>query len=842
MSGGPAGSKHEAASQQPAAPRWNSLGSGASAGSLLQQDERASSQMRLHTARAGSSARMTGDGALLGMVRRQLDAFEERVLGQLAGAREQQQSGRLREVALARLETKVAAAESAQPKLDRRIAELMGNFKGLSDELQAQIRRTDQADERFCNWRRQLEEELRQRFQDVEQRVQQASSGTRVLDASTQESHKRLAQRLARIEAGVGERPSLHDEVQAGLNSVHERLAALEENGLSCQASVQEAISRSHALGAAAPRASEEALTFLEQRLAVLADRVEGVLQDAHEVHARVAAQEQQHKALRTLVEAREQHMREWDGKLGVMSQGEHVSDSQPILSARGGPVAEAAGSLQALNDCQDRLQQALNDCQDRLQQAESRMAVLEVELEGARADSGLAPQVAALVTQLREVLPRVMQHGHAIAELRASERPGEGASSEELSKIVEQLNSHSLLLSEQAEKGQLAIAEASAAKRDLERLTELSDGVRGMADGLAGDFDGLKRDIVSLAAAMPRREEILEVAGQVTKHAALLSEAAERGRRAAAESSAAREERRVLAAASDSIREAVEAVLRDFADLRSEFQENAASSKDVVERLEFQGALELLRQEIGALRPRLEASALQESVERLHKEDLQKMFDRLNEHAEMLEEHGLKTRRAMAEASEAKRNAECLAARLSADGAAGHPDSQQGPLQEATESQLSCISTEKADVSALIRALDPQLDALAQHAGASENGDVQQQQLLLAGARRVWEDQESEAKAHERVLACIDELCARLATLDSMVTAEGGHSGTDLEHRFEALSGRVAEVQALEKQLEAKVEGLTAQARLGRGPGAALSPRSPAVEPDGDAGGGGLN
>jgi len=770
------------------------------------------SSRRFHSSRAWSGHRTAGEGAILSMVRKHIDALEERVHGEIAGLREQQQSGRLRDMALARLEEKVAAAEGLQPKFDRRLAELTGNLKGLSDEMQASIRRADQLDERLGAWRRQFEEEVRQRLCELQQQVQRLTSGARIAETSAHEGQRHMCQRLARLEAEVQERAALQDDVHESLEGIWERLQALEGQPSESRGAIEKFNSGHGALTAVSPQAgtTDQAVAVLDQRLADVADRVDQAFQDAHEVHAKVAAQEQQQKALRTLFEMREEHLREWDRKLGSIRQAmqeeagrradhceqlEMLAGRQALLERQLEcmpeelPLACPQGSIDRADP------QALRECRERSQQAEARLAVLEAELGALRADAGLAPRVAALVAQLRELVPQAAQRSQSAVEPRG----GAGPQDRSLD-ISEQLNQHWALISEQREKSEKAIEDASVAKRDLERLATLSDSVKEMADGIMGEFEGLKLDVRSLAVSMPRREELLEVRGQVAQHATLISQQTAQSQKTAADASEAKQELARLMAFSSSIREAVDMITSNLAGLQREFQAGLECRGDMINQQEFRDVVEVLRQEIIAHKP---APATSVVLNRPYAQDLRQLM-------------------------------KDSATQLRGDPSARHDVATADASAEdaAVELQLACVGAEKVakgemDVTSFLSALDTRLDALGGRVSAHGGDDgqqqqqqQQQQQLFLDIARRVWEDQEGEAKAHQKLLTCIDELCAHLAALDSMVTAEGQCCRSlDLEHKFEELASRVAEMQTLERQLEAKVDGFALRARLAAGP-----------------------
>merc|ERR1712226_870943 len=69
-------------------------------------------------------SRPAHESSVLSAVRRQIEAFEEKVGGQISEI--QRQSDRPKEAAYTRLEEKLPTAEGTQLHLDRRIAELAG--------------------------------------------------------------------------------------------------------------------------------------------------------------------------------------------------------------------------------------------------------------------------------------------------------------------------------------------------------------------------------------------------------------------------------------------------------------------------------------------------------------------------------------------------------------------------------------------------------------------------------------------------------------------------------------------------------------------------------------------
>ncbi|CAK0801727.1 unnamed protein product, partial [Prorocentrum cordatum] len=122
-------------------------------------------------------------GGILGVVRRQMEDLEERLSSRLDAA--QRQSARLQDAAIARLEEKVTAGASFRPRAERRLAELSGALRGVSDELQVQIRRADGAEEQLREVRRCTEEEIRKQCEAAEAGARRAvAAGQRAAHAA----------------------------------------------------------------------------------------------------------------------------------------------------------------------------------------------------------------------------------------------------------------------------------------------------------------------------------------------------------------------------------------------------------------------------------------------------------------------------------------------------------------------------------------------------------------------------------------------------------------------------------------------------------------------------------
>lgn len=280
------------------------------------------SARRVLDARSGSTPQRTGpymgalaaakaaqEGAILTAMRRQLESLEEKLGSQIV--RVQQQGDRLRDAAFTRVDAKMGQMEALQPKFDRKLAELSGNYKGLSDEMQAQIRRIDQMDTRFWEWRHQLEDEVRTKFAEYEQAQKQVNSKVRLAEATNEDSMKRIQNRLRRLEGLMEERLTYSDETNQSLAALDARLQEIEAariQELAICAPDPGVLARADASldggsnGMGAP--------YLEAKLGEACKRVDGLEKELQEAQASLQAHEEKLRSLRTQMDAKDEALR----------------------------------------------------------------------------------------------------------------------------------------------------------------------------------------------------------------------------------------------------------------------------------------------------------------------------------------------------------------------------------------------------------------------------------------------------------------------------------------------------------------------------------------------------
>lgn len=273
--------------------------------------------------------------AMKQQVERLMESLEDKLQNQLHREAVERQHH------IARLEDKLKEMEGMKAFQDKKKAEFDGKLKGLSEELQTQIRRQDAVDARLYEFRRQMDDEFTKKHMQFEQQLhQKVSSSSRIVQSTTDEVHKKTDLRIMRHE----------QEIAATLQDVQERLAAMEDNHehmVHFHTRLQ-AIEDSHASEvvdtmvpvAVAPRRgggdplglgevdSSPLLALFDRRMKDMSEKVERVHQDSLEMQSTCKEHEVELKTLRTLSDTREEHYRwltdrvertDWEQKLEQM-------------------------------------------------------------------------------------------------------------------------------------------------------------------------------------------------------------------------------------------------------------------------------------------------------------------------------------------------------------------------------------------------------------------------------------------------------------------------------------------------------------------------------------------
>eukprot|EP00418_Pyrodinium_bahamense_P036817 CAMPEP_0179197346 /NCGR_PEP_ID=MMETSP0796-20121207/98138_1 /TAXON_ID=73915 /ORGANISM="Pyrodinium bahamense, Strain pbaha01" /LENGTH=516 /DNA_ID=CAMNT_0020901765 /DNA_START=193 /DNA_END=1739 /DNA_ORIENTATION=+ len=319
------------------------------------------------------------------VVRRQMDVLEERLSSQIA--RVQQQSERSRDTALTRLDSKLGTMELLQPRVDRRLAELNGNLKALSEESQTQIRRMDQMDARLWEWRHKLDEEIRAKFTQIEQTSQELASSVRVAKVTNEDVLKRYHQRLLRLEQLVDERMSQHEEVGSSLAQLHTRLLEVEHDLMPGLRGAPDAVHRDRLLPD-----SLGAGSTVDVQLQELGQKVTQLQEDSYDLRAKFESQEEHHKTLRTQFEAKDEQYRSLDDRMNRENWDGRLKELQrSIDDIHQGRIshAEQVQILHRKVDSQEEVQAELGGHIRRLQE---RSAIAGLGLEGSAATTPRTP------------------------------------------------------------------------------------------------------------------------------------------------------------------------------------------------------------------------------------------------------------------------------------------------------------------------------------------------------------------------------------------------------------------------------------------------------------------
>lgn len=178
-----------------------------------------------------------GDGsqastaALMNMVRREIEHLETRLTSQIIRVREgsemsQHKADKIQEVTFSRFEQKMKECELAQSKMDKKISEMSGAIRGLSDEAQSHIRRADMVDSRLYDMRHQMEEEFRQKLGELGSQMQEMGSIVRGNISSCDDAIRMLAPQVKRLDGEMQDLRGLNT-LQA-MSDLQERLDAIE--------------------------------------------------------------------------------------------------------------------------------------------------------------------------------------------------------------------------------------------------------------------------------------------------------------------------------------------------------------------------------------------------------------------------------------------------------------------------------------------------------------------------------------------------------------------------------------------------------------------------------------
>merc|ERR1719362_546014 len=162
-----------------------------------------------------------------------MELLEARFVAQLthvhdSAASSLEKMDRQRAVSIQRLDEKALVQEVLVAKIDRKVSEVVGAVRGLSEETQQLLRHADAADARAWAFRHQVEENMRQRHQDQETRHQDVLSKCRTVSATSEDAQRRLTQSLRKLETSIQERFAQTEQLQQLVLGFQERLEVVE--------------------------------------------------------------------------------------------------------------------------------------------------------------------------------------------------------------------------------------------------------------------------------------------------------------------------------------------------------------------------------------------------------------------------------------------------------------------------------------------------------------------------------------------------------------------------------------------------------------------------------------
>jgi len=823
-----------------------------------------------------AAARASYESAVLAAVRRQIEAFEEKVENQISKL--QVQGDKSKDTSLSRLEEKVSAAEGLQPRVERRLAELSGNFKGLSDEMQAQIRRVDLLDDRRWEWRHQVEEEMQKKCQGYEQQVQALASKLRS-HVAVEDTLKQHHQRLQRLESEL-QRSSFHEEIRESFGHVCGRLELLEgrSEALVDKATADALLERSLATKSD-DFVSSSIYEVLSKRLEDLGGRIEEALQDNRDVHSRVASQEEQIRALRTLFETREEHLRllaerversDWDVKLEQIRQALQDSNKQRTLEAE--RLVLLSKKVEDQEQLHDDLQRELASHASGKQDAEMAAAVagledqlktLGLELQELRDHDDLGPRVADLLSQLREIAPKVIEQEKSIRLLQTSEpfqkeirllqeeigtlRSSIASKSSSSTDAVSEKIKEELMKSHAELREQMAAsAQVTAQLRELQETTatdlrqqvgELKTSCENAVEKVQTEWKdhltGLEKSFKQFKAEAHSQEESLQslqsqlaplqadgpdekwlqlqqdVSGELKEH---------RHRTEESQKELASELYRLVEQSKSEVRTELAKALKAVQGPELELQEMLITA-----RKELKGELETLQD----LRSKMEAAAA---------EDSKVAGDQATEFRHIFEQHAaqLKSMEAQLECQKTLKeeldSAKDQVAELQSSTSALNMPSER---IEATRTSLNALEQDVAGLKTKLNATPASQESVEElklvvegfqdrlesaalkdevtHLSERVNALIAAQFKKSGGQRQDLEeefenlaatlqkDEEAESVAHTRLLLRIDELCRNISK-----ATDGG--ANDWASKFASLAHQVEEMQKAEKQMEVQL------------------------------------
>jgi len=765
-----------------------------------------------------AAARASHETAILTAVRRQIDTFEEKVGSQIN--RMQQQEQKLREAGFMRVEEKMHATEGAQPRMDRRIAELTGNFKGLSDEMQSQIRRVDSVDERLWEWRHQMEEDFRTKFSELDQHFQKAQSSSRVMFTSFEDVQKKQHTRLQRIELDAGERLTVHEEVREGLLNLHSRLEVLEDRS---SVQLQEPIlPRQLDLPRDRGETRDEVennsalLSLFDRRMGDMTEKVDRIIQDSIDLHQASKQHEVQLNSLRTHFDSREEQLRkvterlentDIDGRLEQFRRAleEERSDKvvvQEKLELLVHRIDDQEQSYDGLRNRHDQLLHsslqlpgfgdnspagmeceidldsvahrqggqglgsAIEECMTRLAAAETSLEGLGADITSVREASDLGPRVGILVKQLTEIVPKVIEHERQIGDL-----------SEGLALFPEQLAGFGHKIGDLNQ----GLASVSQAQGMLQDLTQQFDTIKVELRNLAvSQIEQSGVDKKELEVGMDNG--LMSMRGELDGVLAVMQAQAQHSVKAAADIAEAR-------SAADDVRTTLQA-------------EMARLNGEVVTQEQFASATALLKTSLEDMQAASQKRGSPSREDVVLRHELSESLREVKEEQKLIADSS-------SILTSLRKDISSLKCSHESSEAVTRPQVEElcRNLRKDIVRELDCpsLADQVSDLSGKVASLRSEFMS----ASPSDAGRVEV-------AKALQQDEDAEREKQQRLMERIDELCGHIAAVDSAVGSMSRNGSVPLKDgipaeisdQFKLLADRVEEQSRSSVQLHTNLIG----------------------------------
>lgn len=165
---------------------------------------------------------MCDSGMMLQPVQQELDILEQKFSRQIK--RLQEQSERFLDVMVQPLEAKVASLESRLPSMDCQLAELSGFMRGIQENVELQVRRTDAADTRCRKLRQFVEDELK-KLDEVSCKMSELVTRNEIFDSTDklkQDLKELVADAIEAVEGAVSrqELAEMAERIRGELSNV----------------------------------------------------------------------------------------------------------------------------------------------------------------------------------------------------------------------------------------------------------------------------------------------------------------------------------------------------------------------------------------------------------------------------------------------------------------------------------------------------------------------------------------------------------------------------------------------------------------------------------------------